>query len=630
MPLPVQKASCSGSTVIKMPPTGGAEKRCAATPHDAALQVSKLAAENAICLVIPENTRIDSEILSILEPLSKDEQIECAQVDEQTAKDLLKNVGFTTLPLIYLRGDCVGGIPELKKLHESNLVESFLKKHDYDLIVIGGGSGGLAAAKEAARLGKKVACLDYVKPSPVGTTWGLGGTCVNVGCIPKKLMHQAAILGESIHDAKRFGWQIPEGEIKHSWTKMKDAIQDYIGSLNWGYRVQLREKSVTYLNSYATFTGSHEISATNKKGKVEKLTADKFLVAVGLRPRYPEIPGAKECCISSDDIFSLPYNPGKTLCIGASYVSLECAGFLHGVGNDVSVMVRSIVLRGFDQDMAERIRKHMIEKGIKFLNGVPTKFEQLKERTESEPGRVRVHYQIANEKGATEIVTEEYDTVLLAIGRDAKTEDLGLEKIGVSLSKSGKIMGRREQSRSLPYVYAVGDVLDGCPELTPVAIHAGKALMRRIFTGNMEITEYEQVPTTVFTPLEYGSCGISEDDAIAKFGKENIVVYHNVFYPLEYVVPERIEKDHTYLKLICTKEGERVIGFHILTPNAGEVTQGFAISLKFNATKTDFDRLIGIHPTIKNLKHRDAEVKAWFCNIFCWLNQLVKPNIRFL
>jgi thioredoxin/glutathione reductase (selenoprotein) len=598
----VQKASlryyCSGTTVTKMPPTGGAEKRCAATPQEAALQVSKLAAENSICIVIPENTRIDSEILSILEPLAKDQKIECAQVDEPTAKVLLKNVEFPTLPLIYLRGDCIGSTQELKRLSERKLVESCIKKHDFDLIVIGGGSGGLAAAKEAARLGKKVACFDYVKPTPIGTAWGLGGTCVNVGCIPKKLMHQAALLGESIHDAKAFGWQIPEGKIQHSWTKMRDNIQDYIASLNWGYRVQLREKSVEYFNSYATFTGSHEISATNKKGKVEKYTADKFLVAVGLRPRYPEIPGALECCISSDDIFSLPYNPGKTLCIGASYVSLECAGFLNGIGNDVSVMVRSIVLRGFDQDMAERIRKHMIEKGVKFLSGVPTKFEQLKERTDTQPGRVKVHYQIANEKGATEIVTEEYDTVLLAIGRDAKTQDLGLDKIGVDLAKNGKVIGRREQSRSLPYVYGIGDVLDGCPELTPVAIQAGRVLMRRIFTGNMEVTEYEQVPTTVFTPLEYGSCGMSEDDANTRFGKENIVVYHNVFYPLEHTIPERIEKDHCYLKLICTKEGERVLGFHILTPNAGEVTQGYAIALKFNATKTDFDRLIGIHPTV--------------------------------
>jgi thioredoxin/glutathione reductase (selenoprotein) len=598
----VQKASlryyCSGTTVTKMPPTGGAEKRCAATPQEAALQVSKLAAENVICIVIPENTRIDSEILSILEPLAKDQKIECAQVDKATAKVLLKNVEFETLPLIYLRGDCIGGIKELKKLSERKVVESCIKKHDYDLIVIGGGSGGLAAAKEAARLGKKVACFDYVKPTPIGTSWGLGGTCVNVGCIPKKLMHQAALLGESIHDAKAYGWQIPEGQIKHNWEKMRNNVQDYIASLNWGYRVQLREKSVDYVNSYASFTGSHEISGTNKRGKVEKYTADKFLIAVGIRPRYPEIPGAKECCISSDDIFSLPYNPGKTLCIGASYVSLECAGFLNGIGNDVSVMVRSIVLRGFDQDMAERIRKHMIEKKVKFINGIPTKFEQLKERTETGPGRVKVHYQIANEKGATEIVTEEYDTVLLAIGRDAQTQDLGLEKIGVDLAKNGKVIGRREQSQSLPYVYAIGDVLDGRPELTPVAIQAGRVLMRRIFTGNMEVTEYEQVPTTVFTPLEYGSCGMSEDDANKKFGKENIVVYHNVFYPLEYTVPDRIEKEHCYLKLICTKEEERVLGFHILTPTAGEVTQGFAIALKFNATKTDFDRLIGIHPTV--------------------------------
>lgn len=153
-------------------------------------------------------------------------------------------------------------------------------------------------------------------------------------------------------------------------------------------------------------------------------------------------------------------------------------------------MVRSIVLRGFDQDMAERIRKHMSAKGIKFIYAIPIRFEQLKERTEKEPGRVKVHYQIVSDKNEKQIVTEEYDTVLLAIGRDAKTQDLGLEKIGVELAKNGKVMGRREQSRTLPYVYAVGDVLEGAPELTPVAIQAGKVLMRRIFTGNMEIVGY--------------------------------------------------------------------------------------------------------------------------------------------
>ena len=199
-----------------MPPTGGAEKRCAATSLEAALQVAKLAAESVLCIVIPEKTTINSEvrvyhffivikdfyiqIRSILEPLCEkhNHKIECAQVDQQTAEVLLKNVEHSSLPLIYLRGDCIGSIKELKSLSERNLIDPCLQKHDYDLVVIGGGSGGLAAAKEAARLGKKVVCLDFVKPSPIGTSWGLGGTCVNVGCIPKKLMHQAALLGEAI------------------------------------------------------------------------------------------------------------------------------------------------------------------------------------------------------------------------------------------------------------------------------------------------------------------------------------------------------------------------------------------------------------------------------------------------
>ncbi|VDN32585.1 unnamed protein product [Gongylonema pulchrum] len=414
------------------------------------------------------------------------------RVHQQAAKTMLDIVQWSSMPLI------------------------FVKEHQYDLAVIGGGSGGLAAAKEAARLGKKVVCLDFVKPSTMGTTWGLGGTCVNVGCIPKKLMHQAALLGEQIEDAKKFGWQVPAGEIKLDWERMKSAVQDHIASLNWGYRVQLRERSVTYMNSYATFTGSHELTAKNKKGKIEKVTADKFLIATGLRPRFPDVPGALECCISSDDLFSLPYNPGKTLCVGASYVSLECAGFLRGIGNDVTVMVRSILLRGFDQDMAERIRKHMMEHGIKFVQSVPVKYEKIREATNNGPGLIRVHTIQQRGDGVNEEVTEDFNTVLMAIGRDAVTNELGLEKIGVKRTASGKIVGRREQSISCPYVYAVGDVLNGCPELTPVAIQAGRVLMRRIFTGNSELTEYDKVPTTVFTPLEYGCCGLSEEVAVQK------------------------------------------------------------------------------------------------------------------
>ncbi|CAB3409673.1 unnamed protein product [Caenorhabditis bovis] len=524
-------------------------------------------------------------------------------------------------PMAYIKGDAIGGLENLKKI-PNNVLSEWLKDHQYDLIVIGGGSGGLAAAKEAARLGKKVACIDFVKPSPQGTTWGLGGTCVNVGCIPKKLMHQASILGHSIHDAKKFGWDIPDGQITHKWANLKEAVNDHISSLNWGYRVQLREKTVTYLNSYATFTGPFEISATNKKKKVEKITADRFLIATGLRPKYPECPGAVEYAITSDDLFQLPYSPGKTLCVGASYVSLECAGFLHGLGFDVTVMVRSILLRGFDQDMAERIRKHMIAYGLKFESGVPTKIEEVQAKTDEKAGLYKVYWQKKLDDGTTAEDCEEFNTIVMAIGREAVTDDVNLDLIGVERAKSKKVVGRREQSSTLPYVYAIGDVLEGTPELTPVAIQAGKVLMRRLIEGANELTEYDKIPTTVFTPLEYGCCGLSEEDAIKKYKKENVIVYHNVFIPLEYTIPERMDKEHCYLKLICLRnENEKVVGFHILTPNAGEVTQGFGIALKLNATKADFDRLIGIHPTVAEnfttltleKKEGDGELQASSC-----------------
>ncbi|CAJ0953324.1 unnamed protein product, partial [Mesorhabditis belari] len=547
------------------------------------------------------STDVERETGSLV-TLLKDAGVEdplCLRVDDEAKGFLHRLTLRTNWPLVYVKGDAVGGLEELSKIAKNGHLTEWLKEHQYDLVVLGGGSGGLAAAKEAARLGKKVACLDFVKPSTQGTTWGLGGTCVNVGCIPKKLMHQAAVLGGSLKDARKFGWKLPEGEIGHNWKLMRDGIQDHIGSLNWGYRVQLREKKVDYLNAYGAFTGSHEITCTDKKGKQDKLTADKFLIATGLRPKFPDLPGAKEYTISSDDLFALQYSPGKTLCIGASYVSLECAGFLKGIGLDVTVMVRSILLRGFDQDFAERIREHMIQYGVKFLSAIPTRIEELEPRTKKAAGRLMVYWDVIDKDGVKTEHSEEFNTVLYAIGREARTEDIGLEVVGVDKAKSGKVVGLHEQSQSVPWVYAIGDVLEGKPELTPVAIQAGRVLARRIFTGANELTEYDEVPTTVFTPLEYGCCGLPEEDAIKKYGRDNIIVYHNVFIPLEYTVAERMETKHCYCKLICLKDDEeRVVGFHILTPWAGEITQGFAIGMKLGAKKSDFDRLIGIHPTV--------------------------------
>ncbi|KAM9293230.1 thioredoxin reductase 1, cytoplasmic isoform 4-T6 [Morus bassanus] len=480
--------------------------------------------------------------------------------------------------------------------------------YDYDLIVIGGGSGGLAAAKnenwsplmgdeavgkqqEAAKYEKKVMVLDFVMPTPLGSSWGLGGTCVNVGCIPKKLMHQAALLGQALQDSRKFGWQFTE-EVKHNWMTMTEAVQNYIGSLNWGYRVALREKNVTYENAYGEFVGPHTVKATNKRGVAKLYTAERFLIATGERPRYLGIPGDKEYCISSDDLFSLPYCPGKTLVVGASYVALECAGFLAGLGLDVTVMVRSILLRGFDQDMANKIGEYMEEHGINFIREfVPIKVEQIEEGT---PGRLKV---IAKSTKGNQIIEGEYNTVLLAIGRDACTRKIGLDKVGVKINeKTGKIPVNDEEQTNVPYIYAIGDILQDKLELTPVAIQAGRLLVRRLYAGATSKCDYVNVPTTVFTPLEYGACGYSEETAVEKFGEENIEVYHSHFWPLEWTVPSR-DNNKCYAKIICNiQDNERIIGFHVLGPNAGEITQGFAAAIKCGLTKEQLDSTVGIHP----------------------------------
>ncbi|KAF3828840.1 hypothetical protein GH733_003104 [Mirounga leonina] len=401
-----------------------------------------------------------------------------------------------TVPNIFVNKVHMGGCDQTFQAHQSGLLQKLLQEdaaYDYDLIVIGGGSGGLACAQEAAILGKKVMVLDFVVPSPQGMSWGLGGTCVNVGCVPKKLMHQAALLGQALSDARKFGWEYSQQE----------AIQNHIGSLNWGCRLSLREKAVAYVNSYGEFVEHHKIKATNRKGQETYYTAAKFVLATGERPRYLGIQGDKEYCITSDDLFSLPYCPGKTLVVGASYVGLECAGFLAGIGLDVTVMVRSVLLRGFDQEMAEKVGSYMEQHGVKFLRKfVPVMVQQLEKGS---PGKLKV---VAKSTEGPEAIEEVYNT------------------IGVKINeKSGKIPVNDVEQTNVPYVYAVGDILEGKLELTPVAIQAGKLLARRLFAGHLEKCDYVNVPTTVFAPLEYGCCGLSEEKAIEVYKKENLETF---------------------------------------------------------------------------------------------------------
>ncbi|KXS12547.1 thioredoxin reductase TR2 [Gonapodya prolifera JEL478] len=522
---------------------------------------------------------------------------------EQEIQDYLKeHHGIRSVPQVYIRGQLVGGFDKTKEAHDNGSLHALLEgdgaahSFDYDMIVIGGGSGGLACSREAAKLGKKVAVLDYVRPSPPGTKWGLGGTCVNVGCIPKKLYHTAGLVGQTLEDAKHYGWNVEKEKVQHNWEDLKSNIQDHIGSINWGYRVALRDENVEYINGMGEFVDPHTVKVTtfNRKTNApqssKQITARHIVIAVGGRPKYLDLPAGvdRELCITSDDLFSLSKPPGKTLVVGASYVSLECAGFLTELGYDTTVMARSIFLRGFDQECAEKIVDYMSAHGTKFIRpAVPINMEK------TEQNQVKVTW--SQDKGTA--ASDVYDTVVLAVGRVPETRWLGLDKAGVVSDGAGKLVVNQAEQTNIQHIFGIGDVLQDKPELTPLAIQTGKLLSRRLYQGSSELTDYDMIPTTVFTPLEYGSIGLSEEAAIAKFGESNIEVYHSYFKPLEWTVPHR-EDNACFTKLICVRsENDRVVGFHYLGPNAGEVTQGYAVAMRLRATKSDFAATIGIHPT---------------------------------
>ncbi|XP_048761700.2 thioredoxin reductase 2, mitochondrial-like isoform X2 [Ostrea edulis] len=420
---------------------------------------------------------------------------------------------------------------------------------EYDLVVIGGGSGGLACAKAASQLDKKVAVLDFVTPSTQGTTWGLGGTCVNVGCIPKKLMHHAALLGQAVKDARAYGWNVSD-QVQNDWATLSTAVQSHVKSLNWGHRVQLHNKGVEYINGLGSFVDAKTVKVTDQNGKERHLRTKHAVIAVGVKPYIPsEIPGALEYAISSDDLFWLKKSPGKTLMVGASYIALECGGFLNGLGIDTTIMVRSRPLRQFDQQMAGLVADYMESEGTRFLKTcVPVSIDKNRE------GQLVVKYEDLSNR---QIQEEIFDTVMFATGRHAVIKNINLEGIGVKIDEGAqKIIGDHDNDHertNVPNIYAIGDILHRRPELTPVAIMAGQMLAERLFGGSQLQMNYDLVPTTVFTPLEYGVVGMSEEEATSKYGKDSIEVYHAFYTPLEFVVPQR-KASHCYIKMWCNVE----------------------------------------------------------------------------
>jgi thioredoxin reductase (NADPH) len=492
----------------------------------------------------------------------------------------------------------------------------------YDLVVIGGGSGGLAASKEAKQLlgpGGKVCVLDFVKPSPAGSTWGLGGTCVNVGCIPKKLMHQAGIHNEGIrHLCQKFGHS---PETKFEWPALVGNIQEYIGTLNDGYTKALKDENVEYFNAFGTFVDPNTIALDfDGKEPNRNIIAKQVLIATGGRPYVLGCPG-QEFAIDSDDIFMKKEDPGKICIVGASYIALECAGFLTALGYDVTVLVRSILLRGFDQEISGKIEEFMAAHGTKFIKKVTVaKVEK------DGAGKLKVFYG-SKEAPGSEVM--ECDTLLAAIGRSPCTKELGLDKAGVKMDEKGYIPVDKECT-NVPHIYALGDVITGIWELTPVAIQAGKMLAQRLYGGAVLHMDYHTIATTVFTPLEYSAIGYSEEDAIKEYGEAALEIYIETFKPLEWSMGDADPSDHCswnkdvssgYMKLICVKaEDERVVGFHYMGPNAGEVAQGFSTAMRLGATKLDFDMTVGIHPTtaerattLKVTKSSGADAAAGGC-----------------
>ena len=437
---------------------------------------------------------------------------------------------------------------------------------EYDLFVIGGGSGGLAAAQRAAEYGARVAIAESGR---------LGGTCVNVGCVPKKVSWYAGSFAHVLHDAPDYGFDL--SVAGHDWGKLKAGRDAYVARLNGIYRNNLDKRGVELIEGRARLTGAHEIDVAGRRCQ-----AAKILIATGGYPMVPEVPGA-ELGITSDGFFELESRPQRVLIAGSGYVAVELGGVFRALGSEVTLLTRQDgVLRTFDPMLREVLMDEMRKEGIEIhTHAVPIGV------TRDERGQLVVETEDCRQFGG-------HDCVLWAVGRAPATDRLGLEHAGVRRDALGFVPVDGWQATNLDHVFAVGDVT-GRIALTPVAIAAGRRLADRLFGGMKDRRlDYANVATVIFSHPPIGTVGLDEPEAHALHG-EDVKVYVSRFNPMVHALTGR--KVASAMKLITTGPEERVIGCHVIGHGADEMMQGFAVAIRMGATKQDFDDTVAIHPT---------------------------------
>mmetsp|Transcript_36585 Transcript_36585/g.86337 ORF Transcript_36585/g.86337 Transcript_36585/m.86337 type:complete len:506 (-) Transcript_36585:183-1700(-) len=442
----------------------------------------------------------------------------------------------------------------------------------YDYLVIGGGSGGIASGRRAAAHGAKVAVIEKAR---------LGGTCVNVGCVPKKVMFNAATILEMIHQAAGYGYTV--GDVEFSLPELKKRRDAYVARLNGIYKGNLANSGVELIVGDAKFVGPKTVAVGDKT-----YTGKNILIAVGGTPTLPDVPGI-ELGIDSDSFFDLEQVPKRCAVVGSGYIAVELAGILNVLGSEVELIIRGDApLRNMETKVVELLIKEMEAAGIKIV-------------TQTEVGS------IAEEGGAKVVTTKKgdtktYDEVLFAIGRKPLTESLDLTTTGIETNKNGHIAVGDDSATECEGVYAVGDVI-GKVDLTPVAIAAGRLLSDRLFNGvplDQTLMDYDMIPTAVFSHPPLAVMGLTEAQAIEKYGEAevttHVTTFVNMLYSREFLF-EGQEQPKTRAVLVCVGKEQRVIGVHMIGLAVDEMLQGFSVAVKMGATKADFDSAVAIHPT---------------------------------